>query len=354
MEKRVLGIMVHQVNDPHRFHPLASIALEEGFSTVIVYTPKEVNLTDQFIFGYIYEYGRWIKHTRPFPSINHDIGYYPDLETLNLVKKIKNHPHLPFLGYGLGNKWTIQQHLLRSRQLSPYLLPTAAALNLSSIIPMLKKHQTVMLKPLNGKGGTGIIKLSIKNQGYSLEENNKEARYVSEQELHRILSELIRTERYLVQKWIDIRDHKGSVYDIRVLMQKNGLGKWVLTGMGVRQGNQEKITSNLTGGGQAFPVYPYLKEQFTEPLAKILNKKIEQIAYLIPRYLEKAYRKRLVELGLDIAVDRKAKIWIIEVNIKPGRTLWRKISDWEADRTSLRNPIQYAKYLLDRMEKGAP
>lgn len=353
MNIRVLGIMVHQVNNLQRYEPFVSIALEEGFASVIVYTPDDVDLNHPVIHGYTYQFGRWIKQECPYPSISHDIGYYTDTETLRKVKAIKAHPKLPFLGYGLGNKWNIHKHLFKSPQLKPYLLPTVPAINTNTVMRMLKKYRSIMLKPLNGSRGKGIMKLSFDAHGFTLEENEKVLQRFSGAEFGPILSSILLKERFLVQKWVDIRDHHGSVYDIRVLMQKNGSGHWVLTGMGIRQGSQEKITSNLTGGGQAFPVLPFLKEQFSPSAAKELHSKLEHISYLIPGYLERSYGKRLVELGLDIAIDRNSDIWIIEVNIKPGRTLWRKISDMEADRISLRHPIQYARYLLDKEKKGA-
>lgn len=353
MNIRVLGIMVHQVNDLRRYQPFVTTALEEGFASVIVYTPDDVDLHHPVIRGYVYQLGRWVKQDHPYPSISHDIGYYSGSDTLQKVKAIKAHPQLPFLGYGLGNKWNIHKHLIKSLQLKPYLLPTVPALNTSTVMQMLKKHRAVMLKPLNGSRGKGIMKLSFDEHGYTLEENEKLQQHFSEEEFRLTIAGILSKERYLVQKWVDIRDQNGSVFDIRVLMQKNGSARWVLTGMGVRQGSQEKITSNLTGGGQAFPVLPFLKEQFSPSVAKELYSKLEQVSYLIPSFLERSYGKRLVELGLDIAIDRKTKIWIIEVNIKPGRTLWKKISDMEADRISLRHPIQYARYLLDKESKGA-
>lgn len=348
--KRVLGILVHQIHDPNRFLPLHVIAQEEGFDDMMVFTPEDVNLGNQLVKSYVMRDGSWQQLILPFPSITFDIGYYTGASSVK-VKKLKNHPRFPFIGYSLGNKWTIQKHLMSANALSSFLLPTEMATHEKIILSMAKEHQSVMIKPLNGSGGRGILRLKRQPSGYQLGEHEDSLSTYSEQQIREVLRELLQNRKYIVQKWVDIRDQHGSVYDIRVLMQKNSLGQWQLTGMGVRQGETKRITSNLTGGGHAYQVYPFLKEQFGERSAKNLINQIERIAWFIPRHLEKGYHKRLAELGLDLAVDRDQHIWIIEVNIKPGKTLWRKISDFEADRMCLRAPIQYGRFLLEQKRR---
>jgi len=349
--KRILGILVHQINDPHRYDPLRAIALETGFHDILVYTPLDINFKAEKIDGYFFNEGNWEKSAQPFPSITYDIGYYSESNLIQKMKKVKEHPRLPLVGYSIGNKWTIQRHLALSKHLRPYLLPTIIVKNPSTIISMVQKHSSIMIKPLNGKGGKGIVRLTKMPAGYThIEQDQPKEEYYNESEIRHIWEERLKIGKYIAQKWVDIRDKQGLVYDIRVLMQKNHTGRWQLTGMGVRQGESQGITSNLTGGGHAFPVQPFLRQQFQEQAAIDLSTKIEKIGWYIPTFLERTYKRRLVELGLDLAIDRDQRIWIIEVNIKPGKTLMRKISDFEADRQVLRAPVQYAWYLLDRIK----
>jgi hypothetical protein len=55
---------------------------------------------------------------------------------------------------------------------------------------------------------------------------------------------------------------------------------------------------------------------------------------------------RLVELGIDFGVDLDGYIWILEVNSKPGRSIFTYLQDDKARNRALENPIRYAKYLL--------
>nr|WP_284646839.1 YheC/YheD family protein [Paenibacillus chinjuensis] len=56
---------------------------------------------------------------------------------------------------------------------------------------------------------------------------------------------------YLVQPYLQLHDASGDAYDVRSLVQKDGAGRWQLTGMAVRQGQGGSLTSNLHGGGKA-------------------------------------------------------------------------------------------------------
>lgn len=348
----ILGIMLHRLHHLHQFLRYRDLALREGFADLILFTPTEVDLRDQKINGYRYHNQTWQPCISPFPKISHDMGYYVDKRIIHKVKAIKNHPKLPFVGYSLGSKLTIQQHLEKSPRLSPYLLPTIPLHDAKTAQSLIQRYQTVMIKPVNGKGGQGIFRLSTKNRGYWIEKNGETPVFLDPHQLSNWLKKQQTSNQYLLQPWIDIRNKEGNVFDIRVLVQKNRLGKWQLTGMGVREAADGKITSNLKSGGHAYPVEHYLTALFGVEQAKILYDQLIQLADYIPPYLEQSYEKRFAEFGLDLAVDRSGQIWIIEINIKPGKTLYGRIADKKAAEESWQAPIQYASYLVGLNKKG--
>jgi len=344
----LFGIMIHEIKDPVRFTPYLSVIKEEGFDDLLVFTPHDVHVQKRQINGFMYVDESWKQVMSPFPAICLDLGYYEEKKLFQRMKAVKYHSELPFVGYGLGNKWSIQQRLASSSELAPALPPTQLLQHMDTVWTMLQKHSSVMIKPLNGKGGKGIFRLSLGENAYMLEQD-EHILHLTQQELTHFLKERTKEQKYLIQKWIDIRDKQGSVYDIRALVQKNGEGKWQLSGLGVRRGpSRYKITSNLTNGGTAHPAFPFLKKQFGREKADSILHYMKKLSLYIPQYLEKATKRRLVELGLDIAVDQDGRVWILEVNIKPGRSLWRKIDNQEAIDRSIRAPVQYAWYLLKK------
>jgi glutathione synthase/RimK-type ligase-like ATP-grasp enzyme len=340
--ERILGIMIHEPSKLVRVIPYVEIALKEGFDDLVVFTPSDVNLSKRRIHGYIFREGDWIRSHTPFPTIAYDVGYYLDPSTKRKVNKIKKNQRILFMGSALGNKLTIQKHLMTSSFLLPYLIPTQSFRSVSTALDMVKKYKAVMIKPIHGMGGKGIIRLSLDNKCFRLKEDNKPIYLYPYNEIVDVLREIQKKDRYIVQKWVDIRNQEGYVYDIRVLMQKNAEVQWELTGMGVRQGAKEKITSNLKGGGSAFEVFPFLQKQFGEEQAEALTTALKEISFHIPLCLERSSKKSLIELGLDLAVDKDGHIWIVEVNNKPDRTILKQISNVEAAENSVRLPIQYA------------
>lgn len=63
-------------------------------------------------------------------------------------------------------------------------------------------------------------------------------------------------------------------------------------------------------------------------------------AITIAETLEEQIDGTLGELGLDIGVDRNGRVWLFEVNAKPGRHIFLHPSLREAGRMS-------AKYITD-------
>jgi glutathione synthase/RimK-type ligase-like ATP-grasp enzyme len=341
--------MIH-VRSPELISSYRKFALDVGFDDLIVFTPEDVNLPQRRIYGYKYDKGEWKRAQLPYPTLGYDLGYYTDSATINKVNKIRSKEHFPFLGSYLGNKIMIQRRLLSSPKLKPHLIPTYPYKDLASLLALLQKYETVMLKPVNGMGGQGIIRLSLEKKEILLKKSDETLQFNSLKQVEEKLKKFTANKKFVVQKWVNISDKKGQVYDIRVLMQKNEKASWTLTGMAVRQGEKDSITSNLKTGGKAYEVYPFLTQQFGQKQADILFNKIKKISLYIPPFLEKRTRRSLFELGLDLCIDQEGHIWILEVNNKPGKTIFNIVSNIEAAEQSVLLPIQYASQVVKQMK----
>jgi glutathione synthase/RimK-type ligase-like ATP-grasp enzyme len=344
---KILGIMTHRVSRPQVFSRHAKSAIAEKFDGLLMYTPRDVNMKKRQISGNLYKNGSWSKATVPFPPINLDIGFYSpeDMHRATIVKKSSQ---LPFTGYGLGNKCKIQSHLVQSSYLKPYLLPTEQVKTAEAFVSFVKKHESVMLKPINGWGGKGIIRVTLHKDHFIVQRDGKDNQQLPRAELAKYVRGVLGSGRHLMQKWIDIRNTKGSVFDIRALLQKNGLGDWQTSGMAVREGKRGKITSNIKSGGDAYDVSQYLTNEFGAEMGEKLTETVTEIAEYIPSFLEKSYKSRLSELGIDLAVDRSGKPWLIEVNIKPGKMIMKRVYGQKAWEQSLHIGYQYARKLLEK------
>ncbi|MED4601859.1 hypothetical protein P9314_14260, partial [Paenibacillus validus] len=77
-----------------------------------------------------------------------------------------------------------------------------------------------------------------------------------------------------------------------------------------------------------------------------------QLADTLPEVLESRHG-RLAELGIDFGVDTGGHIWMLEVNSKPGRSIFTYLRDDKARLAAVANPLRYADYLL-RQTAAAP
>lgn len=95
------------------------------------------------------------------------------------------------------------------------------------------------------------------------------------------------------------------------------------------------------------PLAPFLTEQFGEDTAERLIKELTSYSSIIPAAIEQQHG-RLVECGLDFGIDQQARIWLLEVNSKPGRTVFTQTGDHEAAKQAVEKPILYARSIMVR------
>src|SRR5690606_3703184 len=105
------------------------------------------------------------------------------------------------------------------------------------------------------------------NRSYSIRGRTQSRRIIPEQKvdmlkLRSIIMKKDPKNRFIIQQGLDLRLPSGSVHDYRLLIQKNGSGKWEVTGCVGRIGASGSVTSNLHGGGTAVPMLKLLKAWF--------------------------------------------------------------------------------------------
>ncbi|MBO8165043.1 MAG: YheC/YheD family protein [Brevibacillus sp.] len=350
--ENVLGVMTNRLTNRDLFRAFHAVATEEGFDDLLIFTPDGVDVKRKRISGYTVRNGELVKKVAGYPAISYDIGYYSHPRTVAQVRKIKQSPAIPFINYGLGNKWTIHRKLSMFSELRPHLIPTVPIRDTRHVRQLLEKYGTLMLKPINGKKGKGIVRLSKLGGGYLLEKEVQKIAVPTAAQLSRRVGSLLGKGKYIGQKWIDIHNREGIPFDIRSLVQKNRQGEWRLVGMAVRQGEKGKVTSNLMDGGTPYSVLPYLQNLFGKKQSRLLYEQLVKLSLAIPPCLELAYQRPQADLGIDLAIDKAGHLYIIEVNIKPGKLPLKDVIGLEKREDVIRLPVQYAGYCLRRGSRG--
>jgi len=330
-----------------------------------LFTPEDVDDRNRRILAHWYDAERktWVRKWVPFPDIIFDRCRYQPTRRFEQLKEFRaRYPDLVYMNRPLANKWGIYQRLSANRDIAPHLPDTRLYVDHGEFEEMLLKHGTVYLKPINGTGGRGILRVRrtaggpngagrYTVQGRDLNRRLIALRQLDARKLRTLLADRRRRGDHLMQQGIDIELADGRVHDFRALMQKDGNGEWQFTGMACRVGPPRSVTSNLHGGGRAVLSRAVLMHRFrSEQKAEEIETGIRRLCFSVVRDLEERYRD-MCELALDIAVDRKGWPWLLEVNPKPAREIFARLGMTDVYRTAIERPLQYALWLLGRQGK---
>lgn len=337
------------------FRKLSVHGGKEGLQ-IALFTPSDVDDRKSAIKALFYDEAsrKWIRKWTPIPSLIYDRCRYHGKSKFQMLSRFRRtHPKLRYLAKPLANKWSLHNVLLKQARIAKYL-PETHPYSSNSLEKMLKKYCSVYLKPRNGTGGRGIIRVDHLEQDiYQIRgryKNRKifQGEQVQINNLPAKLKEHYVNENYIIQQGIASILMDGRACDFRLLIQKNGTGEWEITGCAGRIGPKRSITSNLHGGGNAITMGNLLKRKFhSKSQISNIKKTLYELSMQIASALEENYGS-LCELGIDLAVDPHGDVWLIEVNPKPSREVFRRIGEVDTYRKAITRPLEYAKWVLEQ------
>lgn len=363
MSRKQIGILTLYLNDNKQieeikiFQEMSRIANKMGLE-VIVFTPEDVNREHTKVYAYIFDVTakKWRRKWTPIPNYVFDRCRLQQSSRMQILKQFKSmHPEIKFFNRPLGNKWSLHKKIMEDDTLRSYLPHTIPYQGLSSIIRMLKRYSLIYVKPINGTGGRGIIRIQKVNfDTVSVSGRDLNRKIIHEQtikiaQLSRCLVKWkLHQIKYIVQQGIMLMLPNGRVHDYRVLVQKNSQGEWEMSGVAGRIGAPYSVTANLHGGGTAHTMDELLNNfiEKTEQLnIDTIKEELNTMCLHLCPYLEN-HAGSLYELAIDIAIDKRGKIWIIEINPKPAREVFKQIGDKQTYVKAIKRPLEYAMYKL--------
>lgn len=268
-----------------------------------VFSPEDVNLNDRTTVGYVWQptgsnEGSWISREFPLPNVIYD-RYMPPpgcvrTETDALCEHLAdawdcvfvNHPRMARL---TRNKWETAQFFQNHPVLSRFLprvhrlcwdLPTQQFLDSEAV---------VFVKPTEGSQGRGVMRYETKALDY------------------------------ILQEALEPLTLQGRVLDLRILMQRDGQGKWTIPPWIGRVGAVAEHRANLAVGGEAWPGHLVLELALSNRFELLAE--VEQQIWTFLNTLPEALEEKMGpcgEMGIDFLIDRCGKVWCLEINPKPG------------------------------------
>jgi len=366
VQKRRIGILTYRngkrFGEPLFFRHLLAEGEKLG-ATVFLFSPKDVFESKRQIRGFVPGPDKsWKSKMFDWPDIVIDrYRYYPKPQHQAYLA-FRKRPLFTYANSRFSSKWNVHQVLNQQSSMQPWL-PETFAYDKDVLSNMLQKYPLIYVKPAQGTAGRSILRIKQTSSGYDLLGRELHLNKVSHKintrtELHRYVKEWVKTQRmgeeiFLVQQGLQLDLISGRTVDTRILIQKTEWGEWDVTGLGMRIGGVKSSTSNLHGGGLAKDAQKLLVERFGEPKATKILHNCYALAHQTAEAVESNYG-RMIELGLDVGIDVSGRPYLIEINPKPGRDIFRKLKRKKVYQKAVIRPIQYALYLLKEQQITPP
>ena len=340
----LMGFLHYRAN-PRRVrkaYAFAAIARAEGVDFVYM-TPGKVNLQEGTVLGKMYENGDWVEKKVRLPDVIYNESQSNSKRSQEIVDQLRE--RIPFTSHSIGDKVTVYEKVQKGRLFAPYLIPYKEVRKSSQVLAFLNKHPKTIFKPVWGHQGNGIAYLQKKGSWYLVSDRERSFTCKEGELLTYLEQRLAEGGVHLVQKFIASKTKNGSAYDFRLHVQKNGEGKWVLTTIYPRVAPHGSVVANISNGGYTSTFHTFLQQEFGEQYFDV-KRMLERFAVLFAGHMDAVYRESFDELGIDVGLDENGKIWLFEVNWKPGVPV-----TFYLELDVARHSVLYAKYLAKQKIK---
>lgn len=217
-------------------------------------------------------------------------------------------------GRQLANKWLKTEALLTDTRILKHI-PQTRMYNSHNLRRMLHTYGMVVIKPIRGGGGYGVIKVSYGGGTYAYTQFMQRRSFTSFQALYRSLSGVKVKRQYIIQQGIHLARINGRPIDYRVKVAKTEKG-WEYRAMVGRLARPGLFVTNLCKGGTQLTAREALARSLSPASVKSKRQKMKELTNICIGILERRF-PGIGELGFDYGIDRRGRIWIFEVNTRP-------------------------------------
>ncbi|PWK16400.1 YheC/YheD family protein [Tumebacillus permanentifrigoris] len=224
-----------------------------------------------------------------------------------------------------GSKWT-KYKLLRSDPALADLQPETRLYTPSALRAMLRRYETLYVKPNDSFGGLDVLCLTRTPTGLLLQSGKRKKTLADIASFDRFLRSISRGRTFIIQRGIALRPWHGRPVDIRTLVQRHEKGLWETLGLYAKAAAPGLAITNLKSGGKILTVKTYLRALplSLDERAAILRD-LQLISEQVASALGERYRNR--RYGLDIGLDEQGKLWLIEVNGRVSLNILRRVDN---------------------------
>lgn len=356
--KPVIGILAYRKGSTFTNSAFLSDLITEGHKLgAIVYAFSYLDIMEHTkkIRGFVRgSNGKWHGRISPWPDVVIDFCRmlqkpFRDMRRRTDLFEYANHK--------FTYKWKAMKFFAASDEVKKWI-PKTLLYSSSHSSSMLTKHPIVYVKPTNGTGGQSVAKIKRLADAYLFQGRTRSGKIINmeyrskESVLNRlnqwVRSQQVRSGTFMVQQGLDLELLPGRLLDARILIQKDGKGKWSITGKVLRVSGKNSPTTNiLHADGYVLRFKDFITQRFGAQKAEEIENECDRLAFRLMKVIEREFGS-MIEFGLDVGIDTKGHVWLIEANPKPGHKVFIKSKEYAVYLESIRKPIQYAQYLIQK------
>ena len=222
------------------------------------------------------------------------------------------------------SKWRRHLGLVGNRLLRRHI-PATQLLNARSLATSLNHYQVVFVKPVYGSFGNRIMRIARRKDGYAVQQESRIS-HVPKQRIARTVFQHTRGHGFMLQKGVSLLHVGGRPVDFRVLLLRPNR-EWEVMGIMGKVATGRRIVTNFNHGGQAVQFRAILRKTgYSQSTIQRLEQQMKRISISAAQQFRKRY-PQCRRLGIDIAIDQRQQLWILEVNTNPFFNLFRHHED---------------------------
>lgn len=277
-----------------------------------VFTPEEAD--SDLITGYTFspEKNQWVKGRFRYPDLVYNRIPFRKAEQNEQCQRffsILNEKNIPYFNPCFIDKYELYELFKTDPLLQTFLPKTILIHQEKDLFIFQKKHKGIYLKPSQSSKGKGIFRLRlIKSSKIHLEGIHQHEIFKSFHHFWESWGQELLENNYLAQEEIKSADYNGNRYDFRILAHADNEDGYSITGVGIRQSQEQEITTHIPAGGRLLP-YELLQTKEHDDF-------IQTIVPSIGRALSERFGY-FGEFSIDAGVSNTGHYYIYEVNSKP-------------------------------------
>lgn len=244
------------------------------------------------------------------------------------------------------NKWDVYNELSKDKVIAKHLPKTCLYKSYRDLKQMLEISDKVYLKACRGGRGREVLRVTkLPKDRYELSYLNKKLTVYKIDNFNDLIKKVqafYGRRKFIIQQAIDLITMKNRIVDLRAEVQKDGKGKIVIAAIPVRVG---QLNAHITTHAESYPFDSFFKSIMNYTDAEVLELKVRLEGFLntVYRCIEKTYGNS-GEIGIDIGLDKKGRLWFIECNACSLKVSLYKAYDKRTIRGSYKDLLEYTKF----------